>query len=351
MAVLLLLNYSAHGHQQVLPLVANAAANTEDAGLENVYHIDKAYTQVLYILVHYLLTGGVALAHGIKGCASVDLLDISLGYFPQRGILRGLLHVHFCAFDKTGCRGIGLPAAKATAGAGPAVCNDNTVAQLSPGEITAGEDFSVDNNASADACAQGVTLVVNSAYRPYSAQQRVYDAQYQEYLAQGYSQQDARLLTESYVAVPGHSEHQTGLAIDLGAKREQIDFIRPDFPYTGPCGDFRRGAAGYGFILRYPEGKEDITGIGHEPWHFRYVGTPHAAIIQSRNMALEEYIDYLRQYPYRGEGLCFTADDGREARISYIEAGPEPVTLQLPEEASWSLSGNNADGFILTEWR
>ena len=68
-------------------------------------------------------------------------------------------------------------------------------------------------------------------------------------------------------------------------------------------------------------------------------------------MALEEYIDYLRQYPYRGEGLCFTADDGRKARISYIEAGPEPVTLQLPEEASWSLSGNNADGFILTEWR
>lgn len=68
-------------------------------------------------------------------------------------------------------------------------------------------------------------------------------------------------------------------------------------------------------------------------------------------MALEEYIDYLRQYPYRGEGLGFTADDGRKARISYIEAGPEPVTLQLPEEASWSLSGNNADGFILTEWR
>lgn len=68
-------------------------------------------------------------------------------------------------------------------------------------------------------------------------------------------------------------------------------------------------------------------------------------------MALEEYIDYLRQYPYRGEGLGFTADDGRKARISYIEAGPEPVTLELPEEASWSLSGNNADGFILTEWR
>ncbi len=153
------------------------------------------------------------------------------------------------------------------------------------------------------------------------------------------------------MALPGHSEHQTGLAIDLGAKREQIDFIRPDFPYTGPCGDFRKGAAGHGFILRYPEGKESITGIGHEPWHFRYVGTPHAAIIQSRNMALEEYIDYLRQYPYRGEGLGFTAEDGREARISYIEAGPEPVTLQLPEEASWSLSGNNADGFILTEWR
>ena len=181
-----------------------------------------------------------------------------------------------------------------------------------------------------------------SAWRSRREQQEIWDGSLRE---------NGPEFTRTYVALPGHSEHQTGLAIDLGAKREQIDFIRPDFPYTGPCGDFRRGAAGYGFILRYPEGKEGITGIGHEPWHFRYVGTPHAAILRSRNMALEEYIDYLRQYPYGGEGLCFTADDGREARISYIEAGPEPVTLQLPEEASWSLSGNNADGFILTEWR
>ena len=181
-----------------------------------------------------------------------------------------------------------------------------------------------------------------SAWRSRREQQEIWDGSLRE---------NGPEFTRTYVALPGHSEHQTGLAIDLGAKREQIDFIRPDFPYTGPCGDFRKGAAGYGFILRYPEGKEGITGIGHEPWHFRYVGTPHAAIIQSRNMALEEYIDYLRQYPYRGEGLGFTADDGRKARISYIEAGPEPVTLELPEEASWSLSGNNADGFILTEWR
>ena len=71
--------------------------------------------------------------------------------------------------------------------------------------------------------------------------------------------------TRTYVAVPGHSEHQTGLAVDLGMKGEDLDFIRPDFPYDGMAGAFRRRAAAYGFVERYPAGKETVTGIGHEP--------------------------------------------------------------------------------------
>ena len=82
--------------------------------------------------------------------------------------------------------------------------------------------------------------------------------------------------TWKFVARPGHSEHHTGLAIDLGERREKIDPICPAFPDQGICGRFRRLAARYGFILRYPTGKEAVTGIAHEPWHFRYVGTPHA---------------------------------------------------------------------------
>lgn len=95
-----------------------------------------------------------------------------------------------------------------------------------------------------------------------------------------------------FVALPGHSEHQTGLAIDLGWKQEnrEIDFICPVFPYTGICGQFRKLAPSFGFVERYPAGKEKITGISHEPWHFRYVGLPHSLAMVSLGLVLEEYI-------------------------------------------------------------
>ena len=96
--------------------------------------------------------------------------------------------------------------------------------------------------------------------------------------------------TAKYVALPGHSEHQTGLAVDLALNLPDIDFLRPHFPYTGICGTFRDKALDYGFIERYPKGKEDITGIAHEPWHFRYVGIPHARRMKQMGLTLEEYL-------------------------------------------------------------
>lgn len=96
--------------------------------------------------------------------------------------------------------------------------------------------------------------------------------------------------TTKFVAMPGHSEHQTGLAIDLGLRQPEIDFIRPAFPYEGICQKFRELAPAYGFIERYPKGKEQITGIAHEPWHFRYVNTPHSEIMTSKELTLEEYL-------------------------------------------------------------
>ena len=82
--------------------------------------------------------------------------------------------------------------------------------------------------------------------------------------------------TRKYVALPNHSEHQTGLAVDLGLQKENIDFIRPDFPDEGICARFKAQAPSGGFIQRYKKGKENITGIADEPWHFRYLGCPHA---------------------------------------------------------------------------
>lgn len=72
----------------------------------------------------------------------------------------------------------------------------------------------------------------------------------------------------------GCSEHETGLAIDLALAGEEPDFIRPPFPDRGICRRFRQRCADFGFVLRYPAGKETVTGIAHEPWHFRYVGVP-----------------------------------------------------------------------------
>lgn len=95
--------------------------------------------------------------------------------------------------------------------------------------------------------------------------------------------------TARFVAMPGHSEHQTGLAIDLGLLGAEPDLIRPAFPYHGICRRFRELAPAFGFIQRYPAGREGITGIAHEPWHFRYVGTPHAENMTRLNLTLEEY--------------------------------------------------------------
>jgi len=140
--------------------------------------------------------------------------------------------------------------------------------------------------------------------------------------------------THKYVAFPDQSEHQTGLAIDLGENSDSIDFIRPKFPYTGICGEFRSKAAQYGFIERYSKGKETMTGIAHEPWHFRYVGYPHSYIIEYNGLSLEEYIQFIKAYPYEGEPLS-----------------TDKTVIELSNNDLYQISGNNVDGFIVTVWR
>lgn len=160
-----------------------------------------------------------------------------------------------------------------------------------------------------------------------------------------------RAFTEQYVAFPGHSEHQTGLAIDLGLTLPEIDFIRPAFPYSGICQQLRQRAAEFGFVERYPAGKEAVTGISHEPWHFRYVGVPHAAIMAKRGWTLEEYHEAVKQYPFGGAGLTCRAQE-RQYSIYYIEAEAAGVPRPGPEAgADCQISGDNEGGFILTTWK
>lgn len=184
-------------------------------------------------------------------------------------------------------------------------------------------------------------IIPVSGWRSQEEQQRIWDDSLQE---------NGPEFTRKFVALPGHSEHQTGLAIDLGLKQDHVDFICPEFPYTGICQTFREKAPKYGFILRYPAGKESVTGIGHEPWHFRYVGVPHAKIMSKHGLCLEEYIDFIKQFAFQGRPYLFT-DSDRTFFVSYIRAEEKQTLLELPDDLTYTVSGNNMDGFIVTEWR
>lgn len=160
--------------------------------------------------------------------------------------------------------------------------------------------------------------------------------------------ENGREFTEKYVALPGHSEHQTGLAVDMALAGQDIDPLTPDFPYDGVCQKFRDAIARYGFIERYPQGKEHITRIGHEPWHFRYVGVPHATMIRQSGLSLEEYITMLRGYPFNGERLRFSRC-GRAYEIGFMEA-ENGIAEMAATDRPYRISGNNVDGFIITKW-
>lgn len=150
--------------------------------------------------------------------------------------------------------------------------------------------------------------------------------------------------TRRYVAAPDCSEHQTGLAVDLGRAAPVIDEIRPDFPDRGACGAFRRTAAQYGFVLRYGGGKETLTGIAHEPWHFRYVGVPHAQLMEEYGLCLEEYADFLRRGPYTRR-----LPGRRVVQVSYVPCRGERTELEVPEGCC-QISGDNDAGFVVTAW-
>ena len=99
----------------------------------------------------------------------------------------------------------------------------------------------------------------------------------------------------------------------------------------------------YGFILRYPNDKSEITGIGYEPWHYRYVGREVALDIRDSGLCLEEYTDYLKGFPFDGEHLTITCPEG-EYEVWYTPG----TEVYLPNTAEYQVSGNNVDGLVVT---
>ena len=177
-----------------------------------------------------------------------------------------------------------------------------------------------------------------SGYRSNDEQRHLYEASLRD---------NGVDFTRRFVAAPGTSEHETGLAIDLALNQPPIDPICPSFPYEGICQQFRALAPRYGFIERYPADKEALTGIAHEPWHFRYVGTPHARLIHLQGFCLEEYLSWLHRY---------TPD--RPLRVGQNHLPDVLIGFLLPTDAErlsgrWQsstcrISGTGSDGYIVT---
>jgi len=137
--------------------------------------------------------------------------------------------------------------------------------------------------------AHGLSPVVCSAYRTIERQRTLFNNKVSQLVASGYSQMQAETEAHKSIAYPGASEHNLGLAADIVSMDYQLlDDKQAETPEVRWLLEY---CADYGFILRYPLGKETITGITYEPWHFRYVGVTAARDIMSSGLCLEEYLE------------------------------------------------------------
>lgn len=188
-------------------------------------------------------------------------------------------------------------------------------------------------------------LLLNSAYRSYESQVETYDYFLNTIGAEA---------TALRVATPGYSEHHTGYAFDLAVYKDGKGSNITENP---ECAELIKMLPEYGFILRYPDDKASITGIGFEPWHYRYVGAPHSMIITDMGVCLEEYTVQLEGYTADGTVLTY---DGSKTSSSTLDSIPGdcygiyfvPVSgdtqIPLPQGREYEISGNNDGGVVVT---
>lgn len=150
-----------------------------------------------------------------------------------------------------------------------------------------------------DAKAEGLNLLICSSYRDYRKQDSLMDKSIARYINRGMTYTEAFFKTKEQIALTGASEHHTGLAVDIVGKNHQtLDQAQAD---TAEAIWLNEHAAEYGFILRYPKDKEEITMISFESWHFRYVGEDAAAFMKEKNLCLEEFVELVQKQQEAGE--------------------------------------------------
>ncbi len=156
------------------------------------------------------------------------------------------------------------------------------------------------------AAEDGHQLIVMSAYRSVEYQQNNFDKSVQDRIDnRGMTYEEAYADTLKEVQLPGYSEHNAGLAADIMSD-EYVDMNDDGFKDTKAYAWLQEHAADYGFILRYPEGKENITGIIYEPWHYRFVGVYYAKLITDKQITLEEYFEEMNWVDEDGIAVSHT---------------------------------------------
>lgn len=160
--------------------------------------------------------------------------------------------------------------------------------QLRGGQAVDSRAYSALQQMMDDARAAGLQPVICSSYRSWDEQEELFEEEVQNWVNRGYIGEAAEAQAAMWVARPGASEHQTGLAVDIvDLSYQMLCEEQEDTPVQrwliAHCAD-------YGFILRFPAGKSDLTGVGYEPWHYRYVGAEAAREIMDQGLCLEEYL-------------------------------------------------------------
>lgn len=161
-------------------------------------------------------------------------------------------------------------------------------------------------------------FLISSGYRDFKEQRNLYEK-----------------MGSDYALPAGYSEHNLGLSLDVGSTQMKME--------KAPEGKWiEDNVWKYGFVLRYPKNKSNITGIQYEPWHIRYVGLPHSAIMQKKKFTLEEYLDFLKE-----KKEISTNVEGKEYTVSYYKVSNN-TTINVPVNQYYEISGNNMDGVIMT---
>lgn len=180
-------------------------------------------------------------------------------------------------------------------------------------------------------------ILIVAGFRTLEQQQALYDEDLER----------TGLDTSTLVALPGHSEHESGYALDFSLFFD--DGTSGDYNGTGDYEWIDEHCADYGYILRYPADKTEITGIQHESWHYRYVGKPHAYYIMQSGICYEEYIEELKEHDVE-DPLEIVDSDGKAYLVYYVPAEMDKTMTYVPlvSDKPYTISGNNADGFIIT---